>query len=96
MANILITPEELMQEANQMVQKSVDLSSLLQSLDGKIETIAAAWDGLAQNAFYNTYQGMREQIQAFPEAVQGIGIQAQAAAKAFDETDSALAQAFSG
>jgi len=96
MAALRITPEDLMNLSNQVVQKAEELSGILSTLDGKVEIINNAWDGLASNSFYNSYVGMRDTLSKFPEIVNGIGAQGQAAAKAFDDTDAELASGFAG
>lgn len=96
MSELRVSPEELMQYANDVAKKAEDLSVLVKSLDDKIEVVKANFDGMAANAFYNSYVTMRETLQQFPAAVEGIAKQAQNAAAIYDETDTQLAQALQG
>jgi len=96
MSELRVAPEELMAMANTIAEKAEEMSDLLKKLDTKIETVKASWDGMSANAMYNSYVGMRESLQQFPQVVLGIAGQAQTAAKVYDETDSELAKALNG
>lgn len=93
MSELRVSPEELMKLANDVAAKAEEMSLKVKALDDKIETVKANYDGMAANAFYNSYVGMRETLQQFPQAVLGVAQQAQNAAKIYDETDSELAKA---
>ena len=96
MANIRVTPEELEQQGNALVEIGEELEQILTSVDNKIAEICDAWDGLAQDAFLSSYEGMKETLKSFPEIVDGLGQQTIAAAQTFGEVDSQLSSSFSG
>lgn len=93
MAALRVTPEELMNLANKIASKAEELNTLCKELDGKVETVANSWDGMASNSYYNSYVGMQKAIHDFPVVVQAIASSAQGAAKAYDQTDAELANA---
>ena len=96
MSELRVAPEELMAMANNIAEKAEEMSELIKKLDAKIETVKSGWDGMSANAMYNSYVGMRESLQQFPQVILGIASQAQTAAKVYDETDSELASALQG
>lgn len=93
MAALRVTPEELMALANKIASKAEELNKLCTTLDQKVQTVADSWDGMAANAFYHSYVMMQDAVHTFPQVVQAIASSAQAAAKAYDTTDSELASA---
>lgn len=96
MAGLTVTPEELMNLANQVAEKAEELNNLATNLDTRIEAVANSWSGMSSNAYYNSYVEMQEAVHQFPQVVQAIASSAQAAAKAYDDTDAELARAFKG
>lgn len=96
MATLSVKPEELMTAANQVATKAGELEQKCKALDSKIETLTTNAKGMASNAFYNRYVEMQDAIHGFPKIVQAIASTAQSAAKAYDDADKQLAEAFSG
>lgn len=96
MANIRVTPEELEQQGNNLVDMSEELADILKNVDAKISEICDSWDGLAQNAFMSSYENLKETLNTFPEIVNGLGQQTIAAAQTFGEVDSQLSSSFGG
>ncbi len=93
MVALRVTPEELMTLANKIAAKAEELNKLCTTLDEKVQTVADSWDGMSSNAFYNSYVAMQEAVHTFPQVVQAIASSAQGAAKAYDTTDSEIANA---
>lgn len=93
MATLRVTPEELMELANQIAQNAEDLNGLATSLDKKVEDVTDSWKGMSSNAYYNKYVEMQEALHKFPEVVQGIASSAQGAATVYDQTDEQIKQA---
>lgn len=96
MSELMVTPEELMNLGNQVAKKAEEMSSFLKQLDAKVQTVNDSWDGMASNAYFNSYVEMQEALKMFPQVVQAIAGSAQGAAQAYDATDSELAKAMKG
>ena len=95
MANIRVTPETLSEQGNAVIQYSEDLAEVLSSIDTKINEIIDGWDGLAQDAYFDMYQTMKESLDKFPELVNSLGQATVAAAEAFSSVDEELKNSFS-
>ena len=65
MASIRVTPEELSTQGNELINYAGDLADTLSLIDGKIGEIIAGWDGLAQDAYFNMYETMKESLDKF-------------------------------
>ncbi len=96
MAELMVTPEELMNLGNKVAQEAEAMDQLIKELDGKVETVNSSWSGMASTSFYNSYVNMQKALKEFPKVVQAIAASAQGAAKAYDITDSELAKAMKG
>ncbi len=94
MASIRVTPEELSQQGNNLVTFAGELSDTLQKIDSEIQTIIDGWDGLAQDAYYDMYQQMKESLDKFPELVDSLGQATISAADAFNSVDEQLQGSF--
>lgn len=90
MANIKVTPEELDAQGKDLIQYAEDLRDVLSSINDKIQEIEGGWDGLAEQAYLNMYETMKESLDQFPELVQGLGDATVAAADAFSQLDTNL------
>ena len=96
MAELMVTPEELMNLGNKVAQEAEAMDQLIKELDGKVETVNSSWSGMASTSFYNSYVNMQKALKEFPKVVQAIAASAQGAAKAYDITDIELAKAMKG
>lgn len=96
MASIIVTPEELEVMGNDVVGISEEVRELLSKLQSKVDQICDSWDGLAQDAFLDSYNELKTALDQFPEIVNGIGQQTIGAAQAFAQTDEALQSSFRG
>lgn len=95
MANIRVTPETLDAQGKSLIDYASNLNEILNSIDGKINEIIDGWDGLAQDAYYEMYNTMKESLKQFPELVESLGTATQSSAKAFGDVDEALRNSFS-
>ncbi len=82
MAELLVTPEELMNLGNKVAQEAEAMSELIKKLDTKVQNVNNSWSGMASTAFYNSYVQMQKALKDFPKVVQAIAGSAQGAAKA--------------
>jgi len=95
MAELKVTPEELMNYGNKIAEKAEQLNTKVSALDAKIESIASAWTGISSNAFYNSYVEIQPSLHSFAQILQQIAQVAQTSAKTYDDVDVQLASNFS-
>ena len=96
MAELRVTPEELMNYGNKIAEKAEQLNTKISALDSKIESVASAWTGISSNAFYNSYVNMQPTMHSFAQILQQIAQVAQTSAKTYDDVDVQLASNFKG
>ena len=87
MSTIRITPEELRSAADFLEQKLDAINAEVSALKGKIDEVAANWEGAAQSSFIETFEG---------EVITGIAAQLDGAADAIEQADEEVAKAFRG
>ncbi len=96
MAELKVTPEELMNYGNKIAEKAELLNNKVTALDSRVESLAAVWTGISSNAFYNRYVELQPTLHSFAQILQQIAQVAQTSAKTYDDVDVQLAQNFSG
>lgn len=96
MANIVITPEVVMNLANQLSTVAEKLDKQVTTLGDTVEDMTTTWTGMGSNAYYNMYVRMEEALRGYPQLLESIAAEAKASAKALDNTDDAVAQGFRG
>ena len=96
MAELKVTPEELMSYGNQIAEKAEQLNAKVSALDAKVESIASVWTGISSNAFYNSYVEIQPSLHSFAQILQQIAQVAQTSAKTYDDVDVQLASNFNG
>jgi WXG100 family type VII secretion target len=94
--DLQMTPEDVMNKANQLSIVAENLDKQVTELGNKVEEMTGVWTGMASNAFYNMYVRMEDALRGFPKILEGIAQEAKGSAKAIDSTDDALAQQFRG
>ncbi len=96
MANVVITPEQVMSLANQLSTVAEKMDRQVTTLGDKVEDMTTVWTGMGSNAYYNMYVRMEESLRGFPKLLEQIAAEAKASARALDSTDDAVAQSFRG
>ena len=94
MASIRVTPEELSSQGKELIGFAGNLAEILTQIDNKIGEIVGGWDGLAQDAYFNMYDSMKESLNKFPELVESLGDATVSAADAFASVDEQLQSGF--
>jgi len=94
MANIRVTPETLNSQGNDLIGYAGDLSDVLSTIDSKINEIIDGWDGLAQDAYFDMYNTMKQSLEKFPELVDALGQATVSSAEAFSSVDEQLRDGF--
>ena len=94
MAGIRVTPEELSTQGNDLITYAGNLADTLSLIDGKISEIIGGWDGLAQDAYFNMYESMKQSLDKFPELVESLGDATVSVADAFAQVDEQLQSGF--
>ncbi len=95
MASIRVTPETLESQGNDLIGYASNLQEILNSIDAKIEEIVGGWDGLSQDAYYDMYGTMKQNLDKFPELVDSLGQATVSSAQAFSQVDEELKNGFS-
>ena len=98
MATIKITPEELRSAADFLEQKLDAINAEVSALKGKVDEVAANWEGAAQSSFIESFEGDMYPIlkDTMPEVITGIAAQLDGAADAIEQADEEVAKAFRG
>ena len=98
MSTIRITPEELRSAADFLEQKLDAINAEVSALKGKVDEVAANWEGAAQSSFIETFEGDMYPIlkDTLPEVITGIAAQLDGAADAIEQADEEVAKAFRG
>jgi len=96
MQQINITPEELMNLANSLSQKAMDLNNQVNTLSSTVQDMTGIWKGMGSNAYYNYYVSSEQDIRSFAQLIEVIAGEAKAAAQSFDAVDAEIAQSFGG
>ena len=98
MSTMRITPEELRSAADFLEQKLDAINAEVSALKGKIDEVAANWEGAAQSSFIETFEGDMYPIlkDTLPEVITGIAAQLDGAADAIEQADEEVAKAFRG
>ena len=94
MATIRVTPEELNTQGQDLIGYAGDLGDILTAINTKVNDIIEAWDGLAQDAYYDMYTTMKESLDKFPQLVNALGEATVSSAEAFSSVDEQLRDGF--
>lgn len=95
---IRITPEELREAATYLGQRQEALVNEANSIKAKLEEISNNWEGAAQSAFMEGFNGDMWPIlhDKLPELLQGIQEQLKGAAANLEDTDQKIASDLRG
>lgn len=97
MSQIRITPQELRDGSDAIIRLATDISDNLTTLKSIVDGVANNWEGAAQSGYVANFEELHAQfVQSFPPAVNGLAEQMKAVADTIEQTDSEIAQAFSG
>ena len=69
---ILLTPENLREEATKLEQTAARNDDVLSKLDSLINGLVAGWEGEAQTAFINSYNTKKATFKKFTEEMQAF------------------------
>ena len=96
MTQIKLDPVELKARSNEIKNIYHDSQALIDKIDNKITTICEAWDGLAQDSFFESYVETKKSLDKLPEIINGISDMLDAASEQLSNTDDSLSSAFNG
>ncbi len=94
MATLRVTPETLDKQGNDLIGFAGELNEIMGKVDKKINEIVDGWDGLAQDAYFEMYQTMKQSLEKFPELVDALGQATVSAAQAYSGVDEQLQGSF--
>ena len=98
MAQIRITPEELRNASDFLMQRLDAINNEVASLKSKIDEVTGNWEGASQNSFIETFENDMYPIlkDTLPQVIEGISGQLDGAADAIEQADEEVAKAFKG
>ena len=98
MAQIRITPEELRDASDFLMQRLDAINNEVASLKSKIDEVTGNWEGASQSSFIETFENDMYPIlkDTLPQVVEGISGQLDGAADAIEQADEEIAKAFKG
>lgn len=100
MANltIRITPQEMRDAAKFLRDTKEEIIEKVNSVSAKIDEVEQGWEGAAQSTFIDNYDSEMKPLleKDFPEIMEGLAAQLEAAAEAIETADEEVANAFRG
>ena len=96
MAQIKVTPEELRNAANTLQTENELIADAVQAIKDRIDTVTGDWEGEAQRAFLEIFEGdlypiLHEQL---PQVLECIAVHLATTADTIEDADKELADAF--
>ena len=70
---ILLTTEELIQEANQLDKAVSQNKSVIEKCDGIVKNLLPGWEGTAQTEFANSWNTKRSALVKVTEGMEDLG-----------------------
>ena len=95
---IKMTPSQL-EEGAQFLQRTLgEMQQLSTQLDSRIREVSGNWEGQAQLAFLEQYDGVLFPVlrDTLPQVIEAMVAKLNGAAQAIRDTDAQIAQAFRG
>jgi WXG100 family type VII secretion target len=86
MARIGVQSEDLRQQASTVKAGAAEVNDIL----GQIQTLASTWEGAASAAFQTRWQEWQAGAAQVQQAMDGMGIFLDEAARAYEETEESL------
>lgn len=92
--NIVLNPELLENQGEELVNYSEQLADILRSIDTKINEIIENWYGMAQDSYFELYNEIKKSLDTVPGVVDTLGKAAIETSNAFQEVDETLSNQF--
>ena len=97
MAVVKVTFEELQSTAQALTSGAQNINDELNQLKGRVDgLVGSGWEGAASGAFHELYNKWQQGAVQVHDALDGISQMLAAAAKTYQETESALANQMRG
>ena len=95
---ILMTPQELNDGSQFLLQKLSTLQNEVQSLNQRVRDIESRWEGASKQAFIQRYESELFPVldKVMPDVINALAQKLDAAANAIRDTDQQIASAFKG
>jgi WXG100 family type VII secretion target len=95
---ILMTPQELNDGSQFLLQKLSTLQSEVQQLNQRVRDIESRWEGASKQAFIQRYESELYPVleKVMPDVINALAQKLDAAANAIRDTDQQIASAFRG
>ncbi|OLT00612.1 hypothetical protein BJF90_34230 [Pseudonocardia sp. CNS-004] len=82
--------EELRQQAAEVKAGAGEVNDILSRMTGRIQTLASSWEGAASAAFQARWQEWQVGAAQVQQAMDGMGIFLDEAARTYEETEDSL------
>ena len=92
MADFAMTPSEMESTASVFAAKAEDMRNIINEMSQQVDNLSSGWDGAAQDAFFETYNEMKDPMNQFPEILDQISQALKSFAQITVDTDDGLAQ----
>ena len=90
MPRIGVQSEELRQQSSAVKAGAAEVNDILGRLTGQIQSLASTWEGAASAAFQTRWQEWQTGAAQVQQAMDGMGIFLDEAARTYEETEESL------
>ena len=94
MGQIRVTPDTLRTRAGQYTTEQGNMSTMIETLDGLLESIQSEWEGSASAAYAEKYAELKPGFAAVEELLGEISSALNSVADAMEEMDATIADQF--
>ena len=90
-----VTPQELINAANEFSSKGSNISSLTSEMTAQVESLASVWEGEAATTYIGKFKGLDDDIQLMNRMVQEHVSDLQEMAAKYTSTEEEIVEDFS-
>lgn len=88
---IKVTPQELRSSSKLFKTNANNTSAMLKKLTSEVNKLSGAWEGAAQNAFFQQYRELQPSLNKFVSVLEGISNQLSDVATTMENVDRDIA-----
>lgn len=88
---IKVTPQELRSSSKLFKTNANNTSAMLKKLTSEVNKLSGAWEGAAQNAFFQQYKELQPSLNKFVSVLEGISGQLSDVATTMENVDRDIA-----
>jgi len=90
MAQIIMTPETLLEQAKTLRSKKAQQEQLYQDIRSQVQNITSVWKGKSQEAFWASFDARDKQFRQFAEDIEAFARLMDTAANEMQQTEDSL------